>query len=84
MTTRTVLERMNFSFQIAKKFVDEMVKFNRYEFDCDDAILNFIVIRDYPFLENEEIESVMFGVRLIVQMALDEKELKERNEYVLS
>lgn len=83
MTTRTVLERMNFSFQIAKKFVDEMVKFNRYEFDCDDSILNFIVIRDYPFLEEEEIKVVMNGVKLIVQMALDEKELNERKEYVL-
>ena len=81
MNSRTALERMNFSYQIAKKFVEEMEKFNNFEFDCDDAILRFIVIRDHPFLEETEIESVMNGVRLIVQLALDEKQLKERKEH---
>ena len=55
-----------------------MEKFNNFEFDCDDAILRFIVIRDYPFLEQAEIESVMNGVRLIVQLALDEKQINKR------
>lgn len=81
MNSRTVLERMNYSYQIAKKFVEEMEKFNNFDFDCDDVILRFIVIRDYPFLEKTEIESVMYGVRLIVQLALDEKKLKERTTH---
>lgn len=80
MNSRTALERMNYSYQIAKKFVEEMEEFNNFDFDCDDVILRFIVIRDYPFLEETEIESVMNGVRLIVQLALDEKQINERNE----
>lgn len=80
MNSRTALERMNYSYQIAKKFVEEMETFNNFEFDCDDAILRFIVIRDYPFLEKTEIDSVMEGVRLIVQLALDEKQINGRNK----
>ena len=80
MNSRTALERMNYSYQIAKKFVEEMEEFNNFDFDCDDVILRFIVIRDYPFLEETEIESVMNGVRLIVHLALDEKQINERNE----
>ncbi|WP_423197988.1 hypothetical protein DFLDMN_001627 [Cupriavidus sp. H19C3] len=80
MNSRTALERMNYSYQIAKKFVEEMEKFNNFDFDCDDVILRFIVIRDYPFLEETEIQTVMNGVRLIVQLALDEKQINERKE----
>jgi len=84
MRHRTPLERMNYSYTIAKKFVEEMDDFNRYEFDCDDAILRFVVVRDYPFLEQTEVETVMGGVKLIVQLALDEKNINEREENVLS
>ena len=80
MNSRTALERMNYSYQIATKFVEEMEKFNNFDFDCDDVILRFIVIRDYPFLEETEIQTVMNGVRLIIQLALDEKQINERKE----
>ena len=84
MRHRTPLERMNYSYTIAKKFVEEMDDFNRYEFDCDDAILRFVVVRDYPFLEQTEVETVMGGVKLIFKLALDEKNINEREENVLS
>lgn len=87
MKTRTPLDRMNFSYSIAKKWIEESGN-DLEEIDPQDkvqsAILKFVVIRDFPFLEEGEVQEVITGIKTIVDLAIGEKQLTERKEYVFS
>lgn len=88
---KTPLERMNMAYSIAKKWVEESGHYLE-EIDLQDkaqaAILRFVVVRDFPTLEPWEVESVMVGVKTIVELAVAEKDMKkaerqqERKHYV--
>lgn len=87
MKTHTPLERMNFSYSIAKKIIEEQGN-ELEEIDPQDkvqsSILKFVVIRDFPFLNEEEVQKVIEGIKTIVDLAIGEKELKEMKKYVFS
>lgn len=79
--SRTPLERMNFSLQIAKKFIEETIELRSNDFSIEDAVLYFIVIRDYPFLKEWEVKSVADGVKMMIDLYVNEQAIKERKQY---
>ena len=90
---RTPLERMNMAYAIAKKWITEQGQ-HLEEIDLQDkaqsAILSFVVIRDYPFLESWEVDAVKHGIKTIVELAVAEKRFnneeqqQERKQHVFN
>lgn len=78
---RTPVERMNFSLQIAKKFIEETLELRSNDFSIEDAVLNFIVIRDYPFLKEWEVQSVADGVKMMIDLYVNEQAIKQRKQH---
>jgi hypothetical protein len=83
MKTLTPFEKMTFSYSIAKKWIEEQGN-SLEEIDLNDkvqsSILKFVVIRDFPFLQEEEILTVMSGIKIIVDLAIGEQQLKLEQE----
>jgi len=80
---KTKQEQMVFAYSIAKRMVEEQGK-DLQEIDLEDqiqnSILRFVVIRDFPFLEEDEIKTVLTGIKTIVDLAIAEQQLKLEQE----
>ena len=81
MTERTALQLVIYGYEIAKQFVEEMNDISEFTSIFNNEMLNFVIIRDHPFLEQFEVDVVRNNIKVIVQLAIDEKILNERKSH---